>query len=77
MLKHMLTNDLKTIQKTHLYSRKPVCLADASYERRSHNATGVDFTGLNAAEQLAARKDHATISLFQRQLKMNLSLEFH
>ena len=74
-LKHMPTNALKTIQKTHLYSRKPVYLADVSYERRNHNAAGVDLTELNAAEQLAARNNHAKdlnieerISLFQKQL---------
>ena len=72
----MPTNTLKTIQKTHLYSRKPVYLADVSHERRSHNAGGIDLAGLNAADKLAARKNHEKdlntderISLFQKQLK--------
>ena len=67
---------LKTIQKTHLFSRKPVYLADVSLERRNHNAAGITLTGLNAAEQRAAKKAHAKdlniddrISLFQEQLK--------
>ena len=46
LLKHMPTNALKTIQKTHLFSRKPVYFADTSYERRNHNAANIDFTGL-------------------------------
>ena len=76
MLKHMPSKVLKTIQKTHLFSRKPVYFADVSYERRNHNAAGVTLTGLNAAEQTTAKKVHAKdlniddrISLFQEQLK--------
>ena len=76
MLKHMPTNALKTIQKNHLFSRKPVYFADASYERRNHNASGVTLTGLNAADQTSARQAHAKdlniddrISLFQKQLQ--------
>ena len=76
MLKHMPSKVLKTIQKTHLFSRKPVYFADVSYERRNHNGAGVTLTGLNAAEQTTARKAHAKdlniddrISLFQEQLK--------
>ena len=76
ILKHMSTNALKTIQKTHLFSRKPVYLAGTSYERRNLNAAGIDFTGASVADKLAARKNHAKdlniderISLFQKQLK--------
>ena len=50
MLKHMPSQALKTIQKTHLFSRKPANFA-VSYERRNHNAAGITLTGLNAAEQ--------------------------
>ena len=76
ILKHMSTNALKTIQKTHLFSRKPVYLAGTSYKRRNLNAAGIDFTGASVADKLAARKNHAKdlniderISLFQKQLK--------
>ena len=51
-------------------------LADVLYERRNHNASPVTLTGLNSAEETAARKAHAKdlniddrISLFQEQLK--------
>ena len=46
LLKRMPKNALKTIQKTHLFSRKPVYFADTSYERRNHNGANIDFTGL-------------------------------
>ena len=76
LLKHMPTNALKTIQKTHLFSRKPVYFADTSYERRNHNAANIDFTRLSTAERTLAKKDHAKdlniderISLFKNQLK--------
>ena len=72
----MLTSALKAIQKTHLFSRKPVYFADTSYERRNHNAANVDFTGLSTAERTLAKKNHAKvlkiderITLFKNQLK--------
>ena len=52
----MPTNALKTIEKTHLFSRKPVYFADASYERRNHNAKNVDLTGLSTAEIATTKK---------------------
>ena len=52
----MSSKALKTIQKTHLLSRKPMYFADVSYERRNHNASGVTLTGLNSAEQRTSRK---------------------
>ena len=72
----MPSNALKTIQKTHLFSKKPVYFSNASYKRRNHNAAGVSLTGLNATQQTAAKKQHAKdlniddrISLFKDQLK--------
>ena len=56
MLKHMPSKALKTIQKTHLFSRKPVYFADVSYERRNHHGAGVTLTGPNAAGQTTAKK---------------------
>ena len=46
------------------------------YERRNYNSANLTYTGLNAAEQLAKKKSHATdlniedrTTLFQDQLK--------
>ena len=56
LLKHQPTNALKTIQKTHLYSTKPVYFANKTYDRRNHNFSGVSTTGLNATEIATAKK---------------------
>ena len=76
LLKHQPTNALKTIQKNHLYSRKPVYFASETYDRRNHNGKGVNFTGLSTAEKTAAIKLYVKdlniderIKLFQNQLK--------
>ena len=37
MLKHLPEKALKTIQKTHLYSKKLLFYADMSLDRRNHN----------------------------------------
>ena len=49
-----------TIQKTLLFSKKPVFLANVNYDRRNYNCKDLIYTGLNAAEQLAKKKTHAT-----------------
>ena len=59
MLKHLPSDALKTIQKTHLYSKKPVYFASETYKRRNHNFLGVSTTGLNATQIAAAKKQHA------------------
>ena len=76
LLKHQASNALKTIQKTHLYSKKPVYFASKTYDRRNHNFSAVSTTGLNATEIATAKKAHAKnlnideiISLFKNQLK--------
>ena len=56
MLKHLPSDALKTIQKTHLYSKKPVYFASETYERRNHNFSGVSTTGLNATQIATAKK---------------------
>ena len=56
MLKHMPADSLKTIQKTHLYSKKAVYFASADYERRNHNFSGVSTTGLSATEIAEGKK---------------------
>ena len=48
MLKHLPSDALKTLQKTHLYSKKCVYFASELYDRRIHNSAGVTLTGLNA-----------------------------
>ena len=52
----MPTDYLKTIQKTHLYSKKPMYFANESYERRNHNFSGVSTTGLSSKEIAEGRK---------------------
>ena len=59
MLKHLLTDSLKTIQKTHLYSKEPVYFASTLYERRNQNSTGVVLTGLNTEKQKERKEKHA------------------
>ena len=59
MLKHMPADSLKTIQKTHLYNKKPRYFASENYERRNHNFSGVSTTGLNATEIVEGKKNHA------------------
>ena len=56
MLKYMPTDYLTAIQKTHLYSKKPVYFANESYERRNHNFSGVSTTGLSSKEIAEGRK---------------------
>ena len=76
MLKNFPSDALKTIQKTLLFCKKPVYLAQVNYDRRNYNSKDLTYTGLNAAQQLAKKKMHATdlniearIELFQEQLK--------
>ena len=61
MLKHLSSDSLKTISKTLLYDKQPVYYADTSYNRRNHNAAGVDLTGLSVndanAKNAAQAKD--------------------
>ena len=56
MLKHLPSDALKTLHKTHLYSKKSVYFASELYDRRNHNSAGVTLTGLNAAQQLERKK---------------------
>ena len=83
MLKHLSSDALKAQQKTHLYSKKSVYSANVLYDRKNHNSTNVNLTGLNTAQQTERKKKHAKdlniderISLFQNQLKKSLSTEY-
>ena len=76
MLKHLPSDALKTLQKTLLFSKKPVYFAKKEYDRRNYNSQGLTLTGLNAADATAKILDHTRnlniderISLFQNQLK--------
>ena len=56
MLKHLPTDDLKAIQKTFLFNKKPVYYANTSYERRNFNSKNLTATGLNAADITELKK---------------------
>ena len=73
MLKHLLIDSLKPLQKDLLYSKQPVYYTQTSYDRRNFNGTVP--TGTTALIS-ARKKIHATdanidkrISLFKEQLK--------
>ena len=75
MLKHLPKDDLKTIQKTFLYSKKPVYYRNTAYERRNFNSSDPTTTGLNANQIANLKKNHAKdlniderIELFHDQL---------
>ena len=76
ILKHLPSDALKIIQKTLLYSKKPVYFAKVDNVRKNYNSKDLTYTGLNAAEAFAKKQNHAKdlniddrISLFQEQLK--------
>ena len=75
MLKHLPADDLKTIQKSFLFSKKPVYFGSTSYDRRNFNSKDLITTGLNTAQITEKKNQHAKdlniderISLFQDQL---------
>ena len=59
MLKHLPADTLKTIQKTLLYSKKPVYYTDVNIDIRNYNGDGISTTGLNAAEITTLKKNYA------------------
>ena len=75
MLKHLPEDNLKSIQKTFLYSKKPAYFGSTSYDRRNFNSKDLVTTGLNAAQITEKKKQHAKdlniddrITLFQDQI---------
>ena len=56
MLKHLPSDALKTLQKTLLYSKKPVYFAKVEYDRRNYDTKDLNFTGLSAADTIAKKK---------------------
>ena len=59
VLKHLPEKALKTIEKTHLYSKKSVYYADSSIDRRIHNGDGISTMGLNATQIPTLKKHYA------------------
>ena len=52
-----MTNDsLKTIEKTHLYSKEAVYYNDVNTDRRNHNGSGLTTTGMNATQIATLKK---------------------
>ena len=48
MLKNLPSDALKAVQKTLLFSKKPVYLAQVICDRRNYNSKDLTYTGLNA-----------------------------
>ena len=55
MLKHLPSKALKTLEKTLLYSKKPVYFVKVKYDRRNYNSNGLNLTGLSAADTTAKK----------------------
>ena len=75
MLKHLPADDLNSIQKTFLFSKKPAYYANTNYDRRNFNSKDLVTIGLNTAQITEFKKNHAKdlniderISLFQDQI---------
>ena len=54
MLKHLLKDSLKRIEKTMLYRKEPVCSNKITLDRRIHDGSQAGTT--EAAAKIAARK---------------------
>ena len=57
MLKHLPVDELKTIKKKLLYSKKLVYYNDLNLERRIHNGDGITTAGMNAFQIVATKKN--------------------
>ena len=76
MLKHLPKDALKTIEKTHLYSKKPVYYNEVSMGRRNHNRAGLTTTRLTNAQITTLKANYAKdlniddrITRFSKQLQ--------
>ena len=56
MLKQLPEKALKTIEKTHLYSKIPIYHANVKIDRRNHNADGITAPTGSTAAQIAILK---------------------
>ena len=61
MLKHLPEKALKTIEKTHLFSKKPVYYTDASIDQRIRNGYGVTAPTRVTADQITTLKKKTTL----------------
>ena len=59
MLKHLPKEALKTIEKTHLYSKQLVYYNDVTIDRGTHNEDRITTTGMNATQIATNKKIYA------------------
>ena len=59
ILKHLPEKALKTIEKTHLYSKNPVYYTEVSIDRRIPNGDGIATTALTADQITTLKKNYA------------------
>ena len=59
MLKQLLKNALKTIEKTHLYIKEAVYYNGFYLDRRNHNGSGLTTTGMNAIQIATLKNNYA------------------
>ena len=76
MLKHLPKDALKTIEKTHVYSKEPVDYNEASMDRTNHNGAGLTTTGLTNVQITTLKANYAKdlniddrITKFSKQLQ--------
>ena len=77
MLKHLPADALKTIEKTLLYSKKPVYYNNINIGRGIHNDDGITMTGMNATQVAATKKRNYAkgLSIDDRIPKFNKQLK--
>ena len=59
MLKHLPKEALKTIEKTHLYSKQPVYYNGVTIDRRIHNGDRITATVMNATQIATTKNNYA------------------
>ena len=76
MLKHLPKDALKTIEKTHLYSKKLVYYNEVSMDRRNHNRTGLTTTRLTNAQITTLKANYAKgLNIYDRITKFSNQLQ--
>ena len=56
MLKHLPEKVLKTVEKTHLYNKKPIYYTDVKIDRRNPNGDGITVQTESTVAQIATLK---------------------
>ena len=76
MLKYLPKDALKTMEKTHLYSKEPVYYNEASMDRKNYNGEGLTTTGLTNVQITTLKANYAKdlniddrITKFRKQLQ--------